>query len=133
MKIIPEAYRDLVSDTSKAIAYLATTMPDGSPIIAPVWFGVDGEMLLISTSSKSLKAQNMEARPQVAVVLQDPDDVYRFLQIRGTMVGSFPDPDQTYLHRFSRRYIGRDYPDAVDDDIVYRIQPEKVNVFHWTY
>lgn len=133
MQIIPEAYRDLVAEDSKAIAYLATMMPDGSPIITPIWFGVEGEELLFTTSSNSLKARNLEARPQVAIILQDPSDTYRFLQIRGRLAGSFPDPDQVYLNRFSQRYIGSDYPDVVDDDIVYRIRPEKVNVFHWTY
>ncbi len=132
MQLVPESYRDLISDRSKAIAYLATMLDNGAPITAPIWFDVQGEFFRFATSPNSLKFKNMVARPQVSLLIQDPDEVYRYMQVRGryaehTTVGS-----AAYLHRLSRRYIGTDYPAELGgDDVIVSIRPEKVNVFAW--
>ena len=133
MKCIPESHRDLVSEDSKAIAYLATTLPDGAPVIAPVWFGVMDEQIAVFSGAGSLKAKNMQARPQVSVVLQDPDDTYRYIQIRGRYVNRITQDARAYLDTLSQRYIGKDYPESASDDgCILLIQPERVNVFAWS-
>jgi PPOX class probable F420-dependent enzyme len=133
MNIIPESHRDLVSDDSKAIAYLATTLSDGAPVIAPVWFGIIDGQIAVFSSEDSLKAKNMRARPQVSVVLQDPDDVYRYLQIRGRYVNSISQGAREFLDTVSRRYIGKDYPESTSDNsLLLLIQPERINVFTWS-
>lgn len=133
MNIIPETHRDLVSEDSKAIAYLATTLPSGAPVIAPVWFGViDGHIGVFSGES-SLKAQNMQARPAVSVVLQDPEDQYRYVQIRGRYVKYISEGAREFLDKVSNRYIGKPYPaESSEDGVILMIQPEKVNVFAWS-
>ena len=133
MNIIPESHRDLVSDDSKAIAYLATTLANGAPVIAPVWFGVIDDQIAIFSGASSLKARNMRARPQVSVVLQDPDDQYRYVQIRGRYVNSIEKDARQYLDELSRRYVGKDYPESASGDgVILLIQPERVNVFSWS-
>lgn len=133
MNIVPEAYRDLVSDESKAIAYLATTLSDGSPILTPIWFGVIDEHICFFTGKDTLKARNMMARPQVAIVLQDPDDIYRYIQIRGRYVKYESDGAREWLDELSIRYIGRKYvDDASSDGAILYIKPERVNVFGWS-
>jgi len=127
--IIPTEYRDLIGPESKAIAYLATLMPDGSPIMNPIWFGMDGADMLIVTFASSVKARNMWARPQVAVVLQDPDRVYRYLQVRGQVAEGVVDPPRAaeLINAFSQRYDGQDYPPPVTDDTIFRIRIERAN------
>lgn len=133
VNIIPESYRDLVSEDSKAIAYLATTMPGGAPVISPVWFGVINDQIAIFTSAKALKAKNMKARPFVSMVLQDPDDIYRYVQIRGRYVNGISNNARNFIDTLSRRYIGKDYPEATSDDsLILLIQPEQVNTFAWS-
>lgn len=133
MNIIPESHRDLVSDDSKAIAYLATSLSDGAPVIAPVWFGViDGHIAVFSGES-SLKARNMRAHPQVSVVLQDPDDQYRYVQIRGQYIKSVSEEAREFLDLLSQRYVGKPYPaDPSTDGVILMIKPERVNVFSWS-
>jgi PPOX class probable F420-dependent enzyme len=130
--IIPEAYRDLVGPDSKAIAYLATLMPDGSPIVNPIWFGMDGADMLIVTFATSVKARNMWARPQVAVVLQDPAVVYRYLQVRGPVIEGVVDPPRAaeLINAFSWRYDGHAYEAEDTDDSIFRIRIERAN--GWT-
>jgi len=130
--LIPESHRDLVSDDSKAIAYLATTLSDGAPVIAPVWFGIIDDQIAIFSGESSLKARNMHAQPKVSVVLQDPDDQYRYVQIRGRYVGSISDGAREFLDEVSKRYIGKPYPEKPSaDGVILLIQPQRVNVFAW--
>jgi len=132
VKLVPEDYRDLISDDSKAIAYLSTTLEDGSPITAPIWFGVQDELICFVSSPNSLKVRNMLHRPQVALLIQDPDVVYRYMQIRGRYVKQTTAGSAGYLHLLSNRYIGKDYPTELGgDDVIVYIKPEKVNVFSW--
>ena len=132
MKIIPESHRDLVSDTSKAIAYLATTLSSGAPVIAPVWFGVVDDKIGVFSGASSLKAKNMMARPEVSVVLQDPDDQYRYVQIRGRYTDNIEEGAREFLDGLAVRYIGKPYPEETSyDGVILLIQPERVNVFSW--
>jgi len=79
----PEKFLDLLKPETKAYLYLATIMPDGSPQVTPVWFDTDGEHILVNTNEGRIKDRNMKARPKVAMVIQDPRDPFRYLQIRG--------------------------------------------------
>ena len=83
MNIVPEAYRDLISDDSKAIAYLSPTLKSGAPVTAAIWFGVQDEYICFVSGPTSLKVKNMMARPDVSLLIQDPALVYRYIQIRG--------------------------------------------------
>ena len=90
MKNFPEKFRDLLNPETKAFLFLATTMSDGSPQVTPVWFDSDDEHILVNTNEGRVKDRNMKARSKVAMVIQDPADAYRYLQIRGEVVGFTP-------------------------------------------
>jgi hypothetical protein len=65
VKNIPESHLDLISDEVRSYAYLATSMPDGSPQITPVWFNTDGENILLNSVKGRVKDRNMRARPKL--------------------------------------------------------------------
>ena len=81
MVAIPENYVDLLQ--KKAFASLATVMPDGSPQVTPVWFDYDGGMIRVNTARGRVKANNMHEGSAVALAIVDPDNPYRYLQVRG--------------------------------------------------
>ena len=66
MKVIPESHQDLLKDETKAFAYLATLMKDGSPQVTPIWFDTEGEYIRINTAKGRIKDKNMRVRPSVA-------------------------------------------------------------------
>lgn len=132
MNLVPEDYRDLISGDSKAIAYVTTILEGGAPITAPVWFGVQDNLICFVSSPDSVKVKNLLQNPQVAILIQDPDEVYRYMQIRGIYVRQTTAGSADYLHQLSNRYIGKDYPEALGgDDVIVYIEPQKVNVFTW--
>ncbi len=69
---IPASHVDLLDDGTKAHAYLATLMPDGSPQVTPVWFNMDGDDILVNTARGRVKDRNMRVRPRTALVIADP-------------------------------------------------------------
>src|SRR5258708_7856034 len=82
--VIPENYLDLFD--KKAFAHVATLMPDGTPQVTPVWVDYDGEHILINSARGRRKDKNMESNPAVALSIQDPDNPYRYLEVRGPVV-----------------------------------------------
>ncbi len=78
---IPQSHRDLLERPIYAV--LATMLPSGFPQANVVWCGFDGTNLLISTTAERTKGQNMAARPRATILVIDPDDGSRWIQIRG--------------------------------------------------
>lgn len=100
----PKQFLDLLNDDSKALLYLATIMPDGSPQVTPVWFDRDSEHILINTNEQRVKDKNMRARPKVAMTIQDPNDFYRYLGVRGEVVGYTTEGADEHINKLSLKY-----------------------------
>ena len=130
MNIIPESYRDLLTDETKAIAFLATIMPDGSPQVTPIWFNTDGDYILINTVKGRTKDRNMRARPQIALAIMDPNSVYRYMQIRGQVSDITEENAREHINILAGKYMDDAYfelntPDEVR--VIYKIMPEKID------
>src|SRR6202043_2782236 len=82
MAAIPEKYLDLLQQ-KKAFANLATVMPDGSPQVTPVWFDYTKGLIRVNTARGRVKARNMKEGAPVALAIMDPDNAYRYIQVRG--------------------------------------------------
>ena len=120
----PKDYQDLVSDDSKALLYLATVMPDGSPQVTPVWFSVDGEHILINTNEGRVKDKNMKARPKVALTIQDPHNPYRYLGVRGEVVSYTTKGADEHINMLSLRYDNEPWTyRETQKRIIFKIKP----------
>ena len=127
MQGIPEKHEELLKDETKAFAFLATIMPDGSPQVTPVWFNTDDEHILINSAQGRTKDRNMKARPQVAVTLMDLTKPYRYLQVRGKVVEITIEGGDEHIHALSHKYMGTDYSiEPGDIRTIYKILPENV-------
>ena len=120
----PENYQDLLKPETKAYLFLATIMTDGSPQVTPVWFDNDGEHILINTNEGRIKDRNMKYRPNVAMVIQDPADSYRYLQIRGEVVEYTREGADEHIDMLAHRYRGKpwDYQPG-QKRIIFKIRP----------
>jgi len=120
----PVEYQDLVSDDSKALLYLATLMPDGSPQVTPVWFSTEGEHILINTSEGRVKDKNMKARSKVAMTIQDPNKTYRYLGIRGEVVSYTTENALEHINMLSLRYDDEPWVKRANQQrIIFKIKP----------
>jgi len=130
MNIIPESHRDLLTEKARAFAYLATLMSDGSPQLTPVWFDVDGDLILINTAKGRVKDKNMRARQQVAVLIADPQDpFYHYIQIRGRIVEVTEAGGLEHINKLSLRYDEKPWtPVEGQTRVIFKIKPENIYV-----
>lgn len=122
---IPESMQDLFH--KKAFAHLATVMPDGRPQVTPVWVDYDGEHLLVNTAVGRQKDRNLQRDGRVSLSIQDPDNGYRYLEVRGTVVGRTTEGADAHIDKMALKYLGQPkYPWASPDQqrVLYRIRPE---------
>ena len=120
----PTDFLDLLKEETKALLYLATIMADGSPQVSPVWFSTEGEYILINTNEGRTKDKNMKARPRVAMVIQDPNNLDRYLGMRGEVVEFTKEGADEHINQLSLKYYGRpwEYRES-QRRIIYRIKP----------
>ena len=81
MLTIPSSHRNLLDEAYHAV--LTTMMPDGQPQSSIVWCDYDGEYVLVNTTRERQKSKNMLANPKVTLVVIDPADNSRWIEIRG--------------------------------------------------
>jgi len=109
-KTIPENYLDLLT-SKKALAIIATLMPDGSPQVTPVWFDYTDGKIRINTARGTVKAHNMKVGAKVALAIIDPENPFRYLGIRGPVVGETEKGADAHIDSLTNKYLGLDkYP-----------------------
>jgi PPOX class probable F420-dependent enzyme len=125
---IPEAFKDILQ--KRGYAHLATLMRDGSPQVTPVWYDFDGTHVRINTAKGRLKDKNMRRDKQVALSIQDPDNPYRYLAIRGDIDEITEYGADAHIDSLAKKYLGKDrYPFRAPEEVrvIYKIRPQKVS------
>jgi PPOX class probable F420-dependent enzyme len=117
---IPEAFLDLFR--KPAFASLATLLPDGSPVVTPVWVDYDGTYVTVNAHRCVLKTRNILADPRVALTIYDPQDPYRFLSIRGRVVESTREGAAVNHENLLQRYLGKVFRWVNDDLVLHKIE-----------
>lgn len=122
---IPEKYADLFE--KKAFAHLATLMPDGTPQVTPVWVDHDGDYILVNSARGRRKDKNMERNKSVALSIQDPENPYRYLEVRGKVVEITEAGADQHIDKMAKKYMGVDtypYRQPSETRVIYKIKPE---------
>ena len=125
---IPQEFRDLFD--KKAFSHLATVMKDGTPQVTPVWCDLDGNTIRINSAKGRIKDTNMRRNRHVALSIQDPDNPYRYLAIRGEVVDIDEKEADKHIDSLAKKYIGQDkYPFRRPGEVrvLYKIRPDKVH------
>jgi PPOX class probable F420-dependent enzyme len=125
---IPEEFKDLFGKV--AYANIATVMPDGSPQVTPVWFDYDGNYLRVNSAKGRVKDDNMRRNKNVALSIQDPDNPYRYLAVRGKVDEITEEGADAHIDSLAKKYLGKDkYPFRGSGEVrvIYKIRPEKVS------
>jgi len=128
-QVIPDKYRDLFS--KRAFASLGTLMPDGTPQVTPVWVDLDGDLVVVNTAKGRQKDRNMRRDPRVSLAIIDPDNPYRYLEIRGRVAEITEQGADAHIDKMAKKYLGADkypYRQASETRVMYKIQPERANV-----
>lgn len=134
---IPNSHMDLLVEPVHGV--LTTLMPDGQPQMSVVWIDFDGKHVLLNTTLERQKGKNIQQNPKVNVLIIDPSNVTRFIEVRGDVLEITQEGAINHANKQTRAYSGgkkqRFYGDIYPVDtrdketrVVVKIQPTKVNV-----
>lgn len=124
---VPQKYLDLFL-SKKAFAHMATLMPDGWPQVTPVWCDYEDGRVLVNSARGRIKDRNVRREPRVTLCLSDPDDPYRYLEIRGRVVEITEKGADAHIDKMARKYLGVDeypYRKAGEVRVIYKIEVER--------
>jgi PPOX class probable F420-dependent enzyme len=122
---IPEKYRDLFS--KRSFASLATLMADGQPQVTPVWCDLEADLVIVNSAKGRQKDKNIRRDPRVALAVIDPENPYRYLEIRGRVVEITEQGADAHIDKMAKKYLGADkypYRQPSEVRVMYKIQPE---------
>ena len=127
---IPEKYRDLFN--KRAFASLATRMPNDDVQVTPVWVDVENGTVIFNSARGRVKDKNVRRDPRVTLTLIDPDNPYRYLEVRGRVVDITEKGADQHIDKLAKKYLGVDkYPYAKPGEVrvLYRVKPEHVHAY----
>ena len=111
------------------LGYLAS---DGRPLVAPVWFVVEGGELAFNTGKNTAKGRALARDPRVVMCVDDPPPPYSFGQVQGiASISEDPKDVLDIATRTGGRYMGPDRAEeygrrnGVPGELVVRIKPTK--------
>ena len=105
---IQESHYDILE--GKNFAQVAMVMPNGSLANNIVSFNWDGEYVRFSTIKSRQKYKNLLADQRIAVCIVDPENAWRYLEIRGR-VEIEEDKDRAFINSIAKKYMNQDeYP-----------------------
>jgi PPOX class probable F420-dependent enzyme len=125
--VIPDKYLDLFK--KKAFANLATLMPGGEPQVTPVWVDYDGRLVIVNTAAGRQKDRNLQRDGRVALSIFDPDNPYRYLEVRGRVSERTTTGADAHIDKMAKKYVDQDkYPFGQPGEVrvIYKIEPEHV-------
>jgi PPOX class probable F420-dependent enzyme len=126
--VIPESHVDLLDGPS--FAHVATIGPDGAPQSSPVWIDWDGDHVKFSQTTTRQKYRNLRRDPRVAMSMIDPENPYRYLEVRGRVARIEDDPDKAFIDRLAKKYLGLDtYPNHQpgEERVIVYVEPERTS------
>ncbi len=132
--LVPASHRDLL--TRPICGVLTTIEPDGQAQSSLVWLDDDGTCARVNTTLERRKGRNLRGNPKVSLLVVDPDDTSRFVQIRGdaelVTAGAVEHLDSlTRKYTDHPRFYGFVYPEeqaARETRVICRIHATRVSV-----
>jgi PPOX class probable F420-dependent enzyme len=133
---VPHSHLDLLQTPVHGV--LTTIMPDGSPQSSIIWVDYDGECVLINTTLERQKGRNMRANPKVTILVIDPKDSSRWIEVRGHVMEITQQGAEVHADKLTQRYCqnkqhfyGDIYPieqKQKETRVIVKVQPLKISL-----
>ncbi len=133
--MIPASHQDLLDKPLYAV--VTTMMPDGQPQSTVVWVDADEHYVRINSAQGRQKDKNIQNNPKVTVVILDPQNAFRWLEVRGVVEEATTEGAVDHINALSVKYTGQSYFGAFNTTdtpqtqtrVMYKIRPTKVTAF----
>jgi PPOX class probable F420-dependent enzyme len=108
---------------------LATIMADGSPQVTPVWFDYTNGVIRVNTAKGRVKSRTLRPGAPVAMAIMDPDNPYRYIQIRGRVRRAVEQGADAHIDSLAKKYLDKEtYPFRQPGEARVMYEIERVSV-----
>ena len=129
----PAEYRQFMLDTPRT-GKLATVRADGRPHVVPVWFDLDGDVLVFTAGETTIKGKAIRRDPRVCICVDDEKPPFSFVVFDVVSEIANPTPEELvyWATRLARRYMGDALAESygkrngVPGELLFRVTPTKV-------
>jgi PPOX class probable F420-dependent enzyme len=111
-------------------AKLATVRVDGRPHVAPVWFVLDGDVLVFTTGAGTVKGKALRRDPRATLCIDDERPPFAYVIVEGIAeIDTDLDDMRTWATTIGGRYMGNDRAEefgrrnAVAGELLVRVTP----------
>ena len=112
---------------------LALVRSDGAPIVVPIWYALDGEILIFTTDARSAKGRILRREPRMALCVDDERPPFAFVTVHGTAsLSEDPTDLRMWAATIGGRYMGADRAEefgarnGVPGEVVVRVRIDRV-------
>jgi PPOX class probable F420-dependent enzyme len=115
----------------KNFCHVATLRSDGSVHGAPVWVDVQDGKPVLNTAEGRAWPRNLERDPRVTLTVQDMENPYQYVEIRGRVAERTHDGADEHIDAMAKKYMDKDsYPlrQPGEQRVIIRVEPETVKV-----
>jgi PPOX class probable F420-dependent enzyme len=96
---------------TKALGMLGIVSEDGTAQVTPVWIMLDGDTPIFNTVVGRPKERIMRRDPRVTLTIVDPEDAYRYVELRGRVEFEEGPIANDTIDALAKKYIDKDrYP-----------------------
>ncbi|HET8794034.1 MAG TPA: PPOX class F420-dependent oxidoreductase [Nitrososphaeraceae archaeon] len=117
---------------NKNLAFIATSMKDGSPHVTPTWVDIENSFILINTAMGRVKQKNVARDPRVSISVADNNNPYHMVTVNGEIIEQITgDQAEKHIDKLAKKYLNKEkYPGRSPGEkrILLKIKPNKV--FH---
>jgi PPOX class probable F420-dependent enzyme len=124
---LPSTHLDLLE--RPILGHLSTVDAAGHPQVNPVWFLFDGQRLLLSVKAATGKLRNMRDNHWVALSIVDPDDPFRYVELRGRVISFELYKTLTFVNLLAQKYTGADFTGGHAGEERYKVT---ISIESWT-
>lgn len=102
--MIPDERRHLLIEPN--FVMLGTIRPDDTVQVNPMWVDWDQptNTLRFTHTTYRAKFRNLQHNPSMSVAIFDPDNPLKYLEVRGRLIETIPDPEGAYYVHLQNRY-----------------------------
>jgi PPOX class probable F420-dependent enzyme len=124
---VPDSHRDLLD---AQVATLGTIGQDGRPQLTVVWFLAEDGVVRISLNTSRQKVRNLRQNPACSVLILDPANPYRYVELRGDAEIT-PDDDYAFADKLGAKYSAdlRENDGPGESRVVVTVTPTRVHVW----
>lgn len=117
---------------AKNFCNVSTIRSDGSVHTAPVWVDLQDGRPVLNTAEGRAWPRNLERDPRVTLTIQNMDNPYEYLSIRGRVAERTQEGADEHIDALAKKYLGQDsYPfrQPGEQRVIIRVDPEYVHVW----